>query len=125
MELPPKIEIGQILQMIGSDGFTPEVKGLYGRWLDQEQALVKTSADSARLNIIMADVYLATGDAEGALESLEQTIDQVGQEIDETQKTNSDRYSNLAERDIASQVFKALYNEIAEKIENIKKMTKK
>ena len=137
MENPPKeekiFEIGEILKMIGENGFNDEAKAVYGKFLDREQALVETVSDQARLNIKIADVYLATGDIQGALECLDGSEEgnqtgilyQLWREIVEAEKLDSNRYSNLAERNITTQALKTLYNEIASKIESIEKMIQK
>lgn len=126
-----KIEFSRVLKLIGDRGLDTEAKELYGKWLDQEQALVKSSADSARISMKMAEVYLAVGDTAGALECLDGAeggdgqdgvVYQVWMELEEAKNPDSARYSNLAERDMAIQVCSVLHREISTKIKDIRKM---
>jgi len=61
--------------MLRENGFEhPETRDLVIKWTEQQEALVtkeNTSRASIVFNIERADLYLAVGDKEGALECLE------------------------------------------------------
>lgn len=81
-----KIEKGKVLEMLRVNGFEhPETRDMVMRWTEQQEASVEnenTSRAGIVFNIERADLYLAVGDIDGALENLEDARTQALQEND-------------------------------------------
>ena len=70
-----KIEKAKVLELLRVNGYEhPETKEAVTKWTEQQEAIVtKENTGHARIafEIERADLYLATGDTDGALECLE------------------------------------------------------
>ena len=79
-----KIEKSEVIELLKTRGFEdPEVKEFVTQWTLQREALVNqesTATASITLNMDRADLYVAIGDIEGALEALEDARLQAHQE---------------------------------------------
>lgn len=82
-----KIEKGKVLEMLRANGFEhPETREMVIKWTEQQEALVEkenTSRAGILFNIDRADLYVAVGDTNGALECLEDARMQAHQENEE------------------------------------------
>lgn len=76
-----KIEKGKVLELLRVNGYEhPETKEAVIRWTEQQEALVtKENTSHARITfeIERADLYIAAGDIDGALDCLEDARVQV------------------------------------------------
>jgi hypothetical protein len=61
-------------------GNSPHAMDLVCAWTEQQEKLVATSRDAIILNISRADLYVAAGDREGAIDCLNDALYQARQE---------------------------------------------
>lgn len=83
-----KVEKEKILEMLRANGFEhPETKALVMRWTEEQEAAVtadNTSRAAIAFDIERADLYVAIGDIDGALELLDSAREAANCENDES-----------------------------------------
>ncbi len=119
-----RIEIEQVITMIGTNGYDAGAEILFNEWLRQEKSSVKTGLDRAVISIKVADVYFARGDLSGALNSLKEAAIQIGEENEETNNSKSVNYPTEVERRIAFSRAELLREGIMKKMDDLEKMIK-
>ena len=91
MEQPPnnfdKIEKETVLEMLRTNGFDhPETKELVLKQTEQREEEVEKDENPNRASIVFTiertELYLATGDKDGAFQNLEDALDQADHEGD-------------------------------------------
>ena len=80
---PEVVEKGELVERLRAEGLTKENKKLVLAWTEQEEKKVEaegSSEASVRFNMSRADLWVAIGDIDGALEALEDARQQAHQE---------------------------------------------